>query len=188
MKNRAILDSNLKTRTILHGCKQINLYHCELMGLHCINFLFFYILCKKSFRKYNVHFVTWLGICHFQYLNLLLFRSFYMCTTNAFSNARFYSSLPDFVSMNFIKHNECVHIILHIMYNQLQLQLQLYTAKSQYWLYKAGASQHWQYSTNKFITYEKFNENTKNSSKLSIKKHKTFLSHLQMLWVQLGHP
>ena len=40
-------------------------------------------------------------------------------------------------------------------------QLQLYTAKSQYWLHKAGASpEHWQLKNDNF-TYEVFNENIK---------------------------
>jgi len=44
------------------------------------------------------------------------------------------------------------------------IQLQLYTAKSQYWLHKAGASpEHWQLKNNKF-TYECFNENIKSLS------------------------
>jgi len=34
----------------------------------------------------------------------------------------------------------------------LQLQLQLYTAKSQYWLHKAGASpEHWQFKINNLL-------------------------------------
>jgi len=42
-----------------------------------------------------------------------------------------------------------------------QLQLQLYTAKGQYWLYKAGASDvHGQFKTNTF-NYDIFNENIK---------------------------
>jgi len=44
---------------------------------------------------------------------------------------------------------------------QLQLQLQLYTAKSQYWLHKAGASpEQWQIKKDNY-TYEIFNENIK---------------------------
>jgi len=39
-----------------------------------------------------------------------------------------------------------------------QLQVQLYTDKSQYWLHTAGAShEHWQFKTNK-KTYDFFNE------------------------------
>ena len=35
---------------------------------------------------------------------------------------------------------------------EFQLQLQLYTAKSQYWLHKAGASpEHWQIKINKLL-------------------------------------
>jgi len=42
-----------------------------------------------------------------------------------------------------------------------RLQLQLYAAKSQYWLHKAGASpEHWQLKKDNF-TYEMFNENIK---------------------------
>jgi len=42
-----------------------------------------------------------------------------------------------------------------------QLQLQLYTAKSQYWLHKAGASpEQWQLKNDNF-TYEIFYENIK---------------------------
>ena len=47
------------------------------------------------------------------------------------------------------------------MTNMVRSQLQLHTAKSQFWLHKAGASQeHWQLKTNKII-YENVNENMK---------------------------
>ena len=43
----------------------------------------------------------------------------------------------------------------------IKFQLQLYTAKSQYWLHKAGASpEQWQLKKDTF-TYEIFNENIK---------------------------
>jgi len=57
-----------------------------------------------------------------------------------------------FFNINFV-------LIYPLIY--LQLQRQLYTAKSQCWLHKAGASpEHWQLKKDNF-TYEMFNENIK---------------------------
>jgi len=68
----------------------------------------------------------------------------------------------------------------------VQLQLQLYTAKSQYRLNKAGtSSEHWQFEANNSLMKVWWKQN--NSLKTSIKKHKTCSVHLQMQ-VQLGHP
>ena len=46
----------------------------------------------------------------------------------------------------------CYMLVKRFVNQVTQLQLQLYTAKSQYWLHKAGASpEHWQFKINNLL-------------------------------------